>query len=147
MATFFEVFPDGIIAGNTFQGLGYDTVLLGQVDPRAIDIDAIAARFARPEYATVVQSLRDVHIDTAVDLFASYAGRAADLKEWLLDAAINSDDDLRLQYLAGLGLNLTDSDRVCGEILKYRRYPDGVFTGSAATIAELRKRIEHAGRE
>ena len=30
MATFFDVFPNGIIAGNTFHGIGYDTVLIGQ---------------------------------------------------------------------------------------------------------------------
>ena len=30
-ATFFEVFPNGSIWGNTYQGQGHDMVLLGQV--------------------------------------------------------------------------------------------------------------------
>jgi len=141
MATFFTVFPEGIIAGNTFRGVGYDTVLLGQAGPARIDVDALDARLRDPAYASVAQSLRDVGIRSAVDLLASYAGRAVDLQPWLRDAAINHDGDLRLQYLAGLGLNANEGDRVYAEILKYRRYPDDLFVGSEATIALLRNRI------
>ncbi len=141
MATFFTVFPNGIIAGNTFRGIGYDTVLLGQEGPTRIDVDALNARLADPAYAPVAQSLRDVGVGSAVDLLASYAGRAADLRPWLQDAAINHDGDLRLQYLAGLGLNANEGDRVYAEILKYRRYPDELFVGSESTLAALRARI------
>jgi len=145
MATFFDAFPGGIIAGNTFQGVGYDTVLLGQADPRPIDIDEIASRLQQPEYAAVAESLHGAGIDSAIDLFASYAGRARDLAPWLRGAAINTDGNLRLHYLAGVGLNLTDSDRVYGEMLKYRRFPQGLFVGSVSTRAELRERIEKRG--
>ena len=141
MATFFAVFPNGIIAGNTFRGVGYDTVLLGQEGPTRIDVDALEARLTDPAYASVAQSLRDVGIGSALDLVASYAGRAADLRPWLEDAAINHDGDLRLQYLAGLGLNANEGDRVYGDILKYRRYPDDLFAGSEKTLATLRRRI------
>ena len=78
---------------------------------------------------------------SAVDLLASYAGRAADLQPWLRGGAINHDGDLRLQYLAGLGLNANEGDRVYAEILKYRRYPDDLFVGSDSTLAALRSRI------
>ena len=142
MATFFTVFPNGIIAGNTFRGIGYDTVLLGQEGPTRIDVDALDVRLRTdPAYAPVAQSLREVGVGSAVDLFASYAGRAADLRPWLRDAAINYDGDLRLQYLAGLGLNANEGDRVYAEILKYRRYPDDLFVGSENTLAVLRSRI------
>ena len=47
MATFFTVFPEGIIAGNTFRGVGYDTVLLGQAGPARIDVDALDCTFER----------------------------------------------------------------------------------------------------
>ena len=141
MATFFTVFPNGIIAGNTFRGIGYDTVLLGQEGPTRIDVDALDARLTDPAYAPVAQSLRDVGVGSAVDLLASYAGRAADLRPWLQDAAINHDGDLRLQYLAGLGLNANEGDNVYAEILKYRRYPEDLFTGSEPTLAQLRSRI------
>jgi spermidine synthase len=146
MATFFDVFPNGIVAGNTFHGVGYDTVLLGQADPIRIDLDAIEERMRRPAYGKVVMSLQDVGIASTVDLFASYAGRAADLSAWLRDAAINRDGNLRLQYLAGLGLNMNESDAMYAEMLKYRRYPDGMFIGSDALTAKLRERIGPVAR-
>ena len=141
IATFFEVFPNGIIAGNTFRGLGYDTVLLGQVEPIRIDLDDLDSRLRRPAYAAVSESLREVGVNSAVDLLASYAGRAAGLREWLRDAAINHDGDLRLQYLAGDGLNVNESDPLYAELLKYRRFPDDVFVGSERWLGQLRSRI------
>jgi spermidine synthase len=141
IATFFDTFPNGIVAGNTFRGLGYDTVLLGQVEPIRIDLDQIDARLMQPEYMPVARSLREIGLNRAVDLFATYAGRAADLKEWLRDAEINRDGNLRLQYLAGLGLNMNESDAVYAEILRHRRFPDDLFTGSASTMRALRERL------
>ena len=44
IATFLEVFPNGIVWGNTKDGRGYDLVLLGQVEPMQIDVDAIQAK-------------------------------------------------------------------------------------------------------
>src|SRR5439155_19414728 len=111
------------------------------VEPTHLDLDEVDARLARPEYAAVARSLEQIGLGSAVSLFGTYAGRAVDLKEWLSDASINRDRDLRLQYLAGLGLNTNESDIVYAEILKYRRFPDGLFTGSASTIAALRGRI------
>ena len=125
----------------TFRGLGYDTVLLGQVEPTRIDLDDLDSRLREPAYAAVSESLREVGVRSVVDLLASYAGRAADLHEWLRDAAINHDGDLRLQYLAGAGLNVNESDRVYAEILKYRRFPADVFVGSERWLGPLRSRI------
>ena len=142
VATFFEVFPNGFIAGNIFRGVGYDMVLVGQVEPIRIDLDEVDARLTRPEYAAVAQSLREIGITSAVDLFATYAGRAADLTEWMKDAFINHDSDLRLQYLAGLGLERYESDQIYGDILKHRRFPEGLFTGSEPLMRALRQRID-----
>jgi spermidine synthase len=132
LATFFEAFPNGLVFGNTNNGAGYDVVLLGQVEPTQIDIDAIQQRLRRPEYARVEQSLRDIGLSTALDLFSTYAGRASDLKPWLKDAAINRDRNLRLQYLAGLGLNLYQSAFIYSEMLRYRKQPDDIFVGPVA---------------
>jgi spermidine synthase len=41
-ATFFDVFPNGTVWGNE-NGGGYDTVVLGQVEPARIDVDAMEA--------------------------------------------------------------------------------------------------------
>jgi len=144
IGTFFEAFPNGIVWGNTNNGQGYDLVLLGQnIDgPIHINVDEIQAKLNRPEYAPLVKSMRDIGFYSAVDMFSSYAGRATDLKEWLKDAPINRDRNLRLQYLAGLGLNLYESGPIYSEILRYRKFPDDLFIGQPATIAALRAGVQ-----
>ena len=81
---------------------------------------------------------------SAVDLFANYAGRASEMKAYLADAQINHDRDLRLQYLAGLGLNLYQSGPIYAEILRHKKYPEGLFTGSPETMQRLRAAIASA---
>jgi spermidine synthase len=143
IATFMEAFPNGVVWGNTNNGAGYDLVLLGQVENTRIDVDAIQARLQRPEYAPVVQSLHEIGMNSAVDLFSTFAGRGNDLAPWLADASINRDRNLRLQFLAGLGLNLYQSDTIYAGMLAYvRRYPDELFAGSPETIRALRAGIQ-----
>jgi hypothetical protein len=38
---------------------------------------------------------------------------------------------------------MNESDAVYAEILKYRRFPQELFTGSARLVGPLRDRIEH----
>ncbi len=144
VATFLDVFPNGIVWGNTNEGRGYDTVLLGQVEPTRIDLDEMDARLSRPEYAAVARSLRQIGINSSVDLFATYAGRESDLRPWLKDAAINRDRNLRLQYLAGTGLNLYQSGLIYAHMLAYRRFPEGLFTGSESRMQALREEMLRA---
>ncbi len=144
IATFLEVFPNGVVWGNTQEGRGYDLVLLGQVEPTKIDIDAMERKLNRPEYAAVKHSLSEIGMYSAVDLFSTYAGQKADLAPWLKGAAINRDRNLRLQYLAGMGLNLYQSEAIYADMLAYSRYPDNLFTGSENTTASLRQAIMRA---
>ncbi len=139
IATFFEVFPNGTIWANNIDGQGYDVVLMGQADPAPFDMDAIQARLdANPK---AKESLQYVGIGSAAALFSNYAGRAKDLKPWLEDAQINRDINLRLQYLAGMGVNFQNAPFIMSEILQYEQYPEGLFTGSEETLRELRRRI------
>src|SRR3954464_5366039 len=69
IGTFLEAFPNGIVFGNTNEGKGYDLVLLGQVEPTKIDVDAVQAKLQRPEYQPVARSLREIGMNSAVDLF------------------------------------------------------------------------------
>jgi spermidine synthase len=138
IATFLDVFPNGVVWGNTNEGRGYDLVLLGTVDPVKIDVDAVQAKLERPEYARVRQSLREIGMNSAVDLFSTYAGRKPDLEPWLRDAAINRDRNLRLQYLAGLGLNLYQADTIYADMLRYvTKMPDDLFIATDATRQAL----------
>jgi spermidine synthase len=146
IGTFFEAFPNGMVFGNTNNGVGYDLVLFGQVEPTRIDLDAIEARLKQPEYAKVAQSLREIGFNSAVDLFSTYAGSASDLQPWLKDAPINRDRNLRLQYLAGLGLNLYQSGPIYSEMLAYRKLPQNLFVGSDALKNAVMAGIQAAGQ-
>jgi len=142
IATFLEAFPNGMVFANTIQGQGYDVVLVGQVEPLKIDVDKMQARLNSPEYARVAQSLREIGIYSAVDLAATYAGSATDLRPWTQDASINRDRNLRLQYLAGLSLNTYKADPIYVNMTKTARYPDNLFTGSEQTMTALRAAIK-----
>lgn len=137
IGTFFDAFPNGVVFANTVNNAGYDLVLLGQVEPTTIDLDGWEARLRRPEYRAVAESLDEVGFPSAIELLGTYAGRASDLRGWLKDAAINRDRNLRLQYLAGLGLNLRQGATIYANMLAYRRQPDGLFSGSEALKASL----------
>ncbi|HYR90119.1 MAG TPA: SAM-dependent methyltransferase [Terriglobia bacterium] len=138
LATFFAVFPSGTVWSNNLNGDGYDLVLIGQAGPSVLDVDDVQRRLDDPGYAAVLQSLSEVGFHAAVELFATYAGRASDLQPLLVHAQINNDMNLRLQYIAGLGLNSMAFQGIYRTILAYRRFPDGLFIGSTGRIDALR---------
>jgi spermidine synthase len=138
IATFFDAFPNGTIWGNEVSGGGYDVVLMGQVDPARIDLDAIQARLDRPEGMRVAESLREVNFANVVQLFGTYAGQEPDLRPWLAGAEINRDGNLRLQYMAGLALNVSQEGAIYNQMLAYRRFPDNLFAGSPERLRALR---------
>jgi spermidine synthase len=140
------VFPNGIIWSNDSSGSGYDAVLFGVNGPLKIDVDALEQRLDRQDYVDVVSSLSYVGFYSAVDLLATYAGQAGDLKEWSADAQINTDRNLRLQYLAGMWLNTYEETDILNGILKYYRFPDELFVGSEETLEELKQELNSAGR-
>ena len=110
-----------------------------------IDVDAVQARLESPEFARVAQSLSEIGIHSAVDLFANYAGRASDLGGWLADATINRDRNLRLQYLAGMGLNLYENAAIYDDILVHRKFPEDIFSGSEERLGQLRAAVQRFG--
>jgi spermidine synthase len=138
IATFFAVFPNGTMWANTADGKGYDLFMLGQAEPMSINLDALDARLARPDYARVVQSLRQVGVNSVTDLLSIYAGQESDLRPWLAGAQINRDSNLRLQYLAGMALNYSEEESIYDEILRYRRFPSNLFVGSEERLQALR---------
>ena len=85
-------------------------------------------------------------MNSAVDLFATYAGRGSGLTEWLNGAAVNSDRNLRMQYLAGFGMDLDASAAIYADMLAHRRFPEDLFTGTGARMDSLRKTIQSGVR-
>ena len=138
IATFLEAFPNGTIWANTVNGQGYDLVLMGQLEPTHIDIDVLNERLQQPAYTEVRASLSEVGIGSLLDLLSTYAGRADELGPWLEDADINRDRNLRLQYLAGLGINRYEQDLIYRQMLSYITYPEELFVGPGDALARLR---------
>ena len=141
LATFFDVFPNGTVWGNTINGEGNDVVLLGQAEPLNLNVDRLENRLNRPDYARVAQSMGAVNFHSATDLLATYAGRASDMKPWLAGADINDDMSMRLQYLAGMGLNFDEPGSIYAEMLEYRRFPRELFTGPEQRVGALEGRL------
>jgi spermidine synthase len=178
IATFFRVFPNGLIWSNDIKGEGYDAVLFGQVPAQArddgrdtmderrctseerratsdgrrttgderratkIDLDELQRRLDAPSMRKVAQSLGEVGFASAIDLLATYAGQAPDLQEWLRDAQINTDRNLRLQYLAGMWLNSYLGRQILAEIIQYYRFPEELFIASDQSKEALRQALE-----
>jgi spermidine synthase len=145
LATFFDVFPNGTVwSNNTQKEGGYDLVLIGG-NVNTIDVDAIQARLDRPEYSKVLASISDVGYHSAAEILATYAGRASDLKPYFAGAEINNDMNLRLQYLAGLGVNSMAFQKVFVDMMSYRKFPNDLFQGADARLDVLRTLL-HAKR-
>jgi spermidine synthase len=142
IATFIQVFPHATVWSNDIKGEGYDTVLLGQATATTIDVDALQDRLDRPDHVSVVQSLNEVKFYSAVDLLSTYAGQGPDLGPWLKDAVLNRDRNLRLQYLAGMGLESTQSTRIFSDMKAYRRFPEQLFVVTEPRKDTLRRAIE-----
>jgi spermidine synthase len=108
-------------------------------------VDAIQAKLDSPEYRQVANSLHQIGMDSAIDLFSTYAGRKEDLEPWLKDANINRDRNLRLQYLAGLGLNEYKADEIYKQMQQYvHTPPQDLFAGSEQTRLALFSKIRDA---
>jgi spermidine synthase len=141
LLTLFSVFPEASVWGNANSGRGYDTVVLAQTEPLRVDVDELIERLNRDDHQAVALSLRDAGFLSALDLLACFAGQAADLAPWLSDAHINHDRNLRLQYLAGMGLNQYDEALIYDQMLAHRKYPDAIFVASDRSRAELKLKL------
>jgi spermidine synthase len=143
LATFFEVFPNGTVWGNEVDQEGYDMVLLGQAGTCQIDLGLVQRRLNGENYKSVQKSLRDAGFRSAFSLLTTYSGQASDLRPWLQGAELNLDRNLRLQYLAGMGLNRAESGSIYADMLAYRRFPESVFVGTNEWVRALRLALEH----
>jgi spermidine synthase len=140
IATFFSVFPNGALFANRVDGMGYDAVLLGRAGDAPIDVERLAARLGSAAYAGLASSLRQVGFASALDLVGTFAGQAGDMSAWLPGAAINTDRNLRLQYLAGAGLNGNRAGEILRALIEPAApFPERLFVGTPAEIEDLRQ--------
>ena len=145
MATFLEVFPNGMVFGNTSEGEGYDIVLLGQVEPHAASTSTRSRqRLQRPEYAPVAQSLREIGMQIGRRSVRDLRRRRVADSSRGCGCRINRDRNLRLQYLAGLGLNLYQADSIYASMLQSGDRPTDLFVGSEDSMRALLEGIDRA---
>jgi spermidine synthase len=90
----------------------------------------------------VRQSLEDVGFHSAVELLATYAARASDLRKWMSDAQINTDRNLRLQYLAGMSLNTYEETEILNEITSTYQFPTNLFVGNGTRVHLLEDQLK-----
>ena len=140
LATFFTAFPQATVWCNemdaigqqptTFgegqtRGLSHDVVLLGQQEATQVDVAALADRIAKNDQ--VRAALQMLELADPLTLLSTFAGQGSDLKEWLAEAQINRDANLRLQFLAGLAVSEHASPQILSAIVERRTFPDGLF--------------------
>ncbi|MFB3778216.1 MAG: spermidine synthase, partial [Bryobacteraceae bacterium] len=145
LATFFEAFPHGTVWANTIDGRGYDMVFMGQAEPMRIDLDELDRRLNRADYSPVAESLRGIGVYSPVDLLATYAGQKSDLGPWVKGSDLNRDRNLRLQYLAGWGINSRLEDQIYRDMMRFRQTPGNLFSGSPARVDAMHAAISAAG--
>ena len=141
LETFFQAFPNGTVWANTREGYGYDMVFMGQAEPLKVNLEEVQKRLDRPDYAPVLESLQDIGVNSAYDLFGTYAGQKSDVGQWTRGSEINHDSDLRLSYLAGWGINSNLEDYLYRQMLNYRKSPDNIFIGTPDELNTLAQAI------
>jgi spermidine synthase len=142
LATFFETFPTGTVWSNDVGGTGHDLIVLGGSASIAINIDAIRERLHHPNHADVLRSLQETGFRSAIELLATYELSGSDIAPWLKDTQINSDRNLRVQYLAGLSVDRPNETSIYNSLVVYRHPQRERFTGSQDALTELNHAID-----
>lgn len=138
VATFLQVFPQGTVWANNVDGKGYDIVMMGGQDAMTIDVNRIETQLRSANYQRVAASLADVGINSSLQLFSTYATQARDLVAWTADAEINRDRNLRLQYLAGMGLNYYRGESIFNAMITGHHFPEKLFVAAEPWKEALR---------
>ncbi len=99
-------------------------------------------RYNHPRHAQVRASLAEVRLENVTALFSTFADQPDNLAHWLEDADINVDKNMRLQYLAGMGLNLYENIGIYNNmLLQGVSYPTDLFIVDEQVLTELEDKI------
>ena len=83
--------------------------------------------------------MHEAGFPTLYSLFGTYAGQARDLESWTRNGQLNTDANLRLQYLAGLSFNNYQAGTIFDEVRGHLKFPENVFGGSQPVDHLLQK--------
>lgn len=135
IATFFDAFPHGTLWNSDPTQQGYDLVMMAQRSPMQLDVTRM--QMAIEELPRVRGALGEAELGSAVALLSTYAGDARSLANWLADAERNVDVSLRLQYLAGLSLDVYRDHEIYAAIRLAFAIPDDLFFGDSKELDAL----------
>jgi spermidine synthase len=100
LATLLRVFPETLVFSGESENTGYDLVVVGVTERVAPSVRRVVDRLhADPR---VQWSLAETGLRDSAALSRTFVCYGRQLSDWLRDAEINRDRNLRLQYLAGL---------------------------------------------
>ena len=141
IATFAEVFPEATAWSTHHLSPGWDLVLAARPDGLQIDADRLDERLTSPSHMRALASLREVGITSADDVLVAFAGRAPELTPFFGGASLNRDRNLRLMYLAGMGINADEAAAIHEEIFRHRSFPDRLIVASPQRLERIRTSI------
>jgi spermidine synthase len=138
VATFFASFPHGSLWCNDDNGNGYDMVMLAKDTSEPIDLDALEERLGSRDHERVAESLAEVQMGSMISLVRCYAGRNTDMTPWLADAVVNTNRNLRLQYLAGWALNARKAAEIRDSFRPFAKFPKDFLVGRSRSALAVK---------
>lgn len=114
IATFADVF-DHVQVWRIY----HDAILIGSRDPIRIDPDALVDRLAQPDIAASLERIDIVDVETFLSL---YVAEDKSLRELATGAAINTDNNLRLEFATPHNIG-RDTSRENTDALRALRSP------------------------
>ncbi len=119
LATFLQAFPRASLWSGQNLATGYDLVVVGTIGDQEISSRSITQRLRsnRP----LQRALTEIGLPNSDALLGRFAAEGAILTDWLRDAQINRDRNLRLQYLAGLTPESQTAQEIFQAMVSQRR--------------------------
>ncbi len=119
LATFLQAFPRASLWSGQNLANGYDLVVVGTIGDQEISPRTITRRLRsnRP----LQRALTEIGLPNSDALLERFAADGASLSDWLRDAQINRDCNLRLQYLAGLTPESQTAQEIFQAMVSQRR--------------------------
>jgi spermidine synthase len=143
LRTFFEVFRGGTVWSNNRGGIGFDIVLLGSRSEATMTRESLARRLSRRDHANVLKSLGVIEFASADAVMSTYLADHHRLRSWISDGQINRDRNLKLQYLAGIGVNRNEAVSLYQAIAAFRpprKLNEAEFSAISRTLQEKPQR-------
>jgi spermidine synthase len=121
LATLLKVFPETLVFSGESEWSGYDLVVVGTTERVAPDVRRMMSRFQSDP--RLQRSLTEVGLGDPHSLARTFVCYGRQLSDWLADAEINRDRNLRLQFLAGVTPDAHTEHSILQELTTNRTSP------------------------